>query len=113
MAKSLLNQLRYRFSSPQIERQSQLFWVPVLYRPGNLGGLPGEKCSPFGTALPLPLQRFLTSVAKLLYPCTNSLASHTQYLRHLELLLTIQNGLDRLLPKVFLRNSRKGTGIFY
>src|SRR4030067_3181892 len=97
-AKSLLNQLAHRFSSPKIEGKSQLFRVMVHHCLSNLGGLPAKERSPLRTAPSLCLQRFLTSLAKLLHPLTDILAGYTPHLSRLQLTLSIQDGGDLLLP---------------
>ena len=109
--KSLLNQVTNRLSCPKIKRQFQLFRMTIYNRLGNLRRLPGQKRSSSRPASSFRLKGFLTSFTVCLNPFPNSLARDAENLCDFSLCLAAQNGLNRLLSKVFLCNRWKRTSI--
>ena len=105
------NQLRHRLPSPKIERELQLFRIPVNYSLRNLSRLPGQKGTLRRSSSLSRSKSSRTPFPIFLDPLSHCLASHAEELRRFNLFFPLHDRPQDFPTKIFLGYGGKGSSI--
>ena len=106
------DELSYRLSCPQVERQFQLVRTMILKRGHHHSFLPGLQPSSSWPTAPARLQAPHPRTPAQAHPSAHRLPRHTEDRRHLALRASRLHRSDRLEPNLFLRLRRKRPKVF-